>query len=624
MTTDNLELAAGFNGHDEAPWRAAIDKILKGADFDKRLVSKTADGIALQPLYKQAADATPLASAHTGHPWQLAQRVDHPDPQAANRFALDDLANGAGTLVLVSADSFTARGFGASALTPDTLDIIFADVALEMIGVRLEAGPSAVDAAKAFAAFASKRGVKPAETSIAFNLAPLTDFMTAGILASDWPATATTLATAVKDLTGQGFAGPFISCDARPVSEAGGSEAQELAVAIAAAVEYLRALEANGVTLTDAAAAISFTLPIDAAQFEGVAKLRALRKLWSRVRHASSLADEPVHIHAETAWRMATRRDPGVNMLRTTMATFIAGIGGADSLTVLPYTLASGLPDGFARRIARNTQSILTEESNLFRVTDPAAGSGAIEALTDELCRAAWAIFQDVEREGGLVASLNKASIQDRIAATAAERAKRLATRREPLTGTSEFPQIEEPKSGGLLAIEPQPRIAVTGGALVITPLSSHRLSEAYEALRDAADAHAAKPGARPSVFLANLGPIAEHNARALWITNLLAAGGIAVMTNDGFTASADVGKAFADSGATVACICSNDANYETLGEAAAMALRTAGATHVMLAGRPGDNEMGLRAAGVDEFLHVGVDVLASLGGLHEKLGIKA
>lgn len=618
---NNVPLFEGFDGRNEHAWRAAIDKILKGGDFTKRLVSKTADGIALQPLYMQAADKTPIMAAHAGKPWQISQRVDHPDPEVANKLALQDLENGANNLVLVLNSSPTARGFGLRASDTATLETALADVALEMITLRLEAGDSANECAENLAALVANRGLDPASVDIDFGLAPLSQLMSTGISSRDWPATAATLAATVKLLSGKGFKGPFITADARPVSEAGGSEAQELAVAIAAAVEYLRVLETNGVSLTEAAVAISFTLPVDAGQFEGAAKLRALRKLWARIQQVSNVAVEPVRVHAETAWRMATRRDAGVNMLRATMATFTAGIAGADSVCVLPHTLTLGLPDAFARRIARNTQTVLLEESNLFRVADPSAGAGAIEALTDELCQTAWRLFQEIENEGGLLASLKAGAIQGRIAAIAADRAARIATRREPVTGTSEFPQLAEPASV-VLDVAAEHPFRVTGGALVISPLPSHRLAEPYEALRDAADAHAKKTGTRATVFLANLGPVAEHTARAMWITNLLAAGGIAVTPSDGLTNSGDAGAAFAASGATIACICSNDTNYDLLGEATAMALRSAGAEGVLLAGKPSATADLLRAAGVDDFLYVGIDVLKALRTLHTKLGI--
>ena len=189
---------------------------------------------------------------------------------------------------------------------------------------------------------------------------------------------------------------------------------------------------------------IFFRLAADADQFLTIAKFRALRKLFARVEQACGLQPEPIFISAETAWRMMTQRDPWVNVLRTTMAAFAAGLGGADSVTVLPFTAALGLPDAFARRLARNTQLILLEEANLAKVADPAAGSGGLEALTQQLCAAAWSLFQEIEAAGGAYAALESGLIQRKVAATRAERESAVARGRDPLTGTSEFPDIHE------------------------------------------------------------------------------------------------------------------------------------------------------------------------------------
>lgn len=621
----DLPLAQGFAARDEAAWLQQIEKVLKGADFEKRLVSKTADGIKLQPLYMQAAAAAPLAgeeaTTRAGRPWQITQRVDHPDAAAANALALADLEHGASALSLVASDGYDARGFGLARLDATALDTLLADVALDMITLRL--GPSFEDTARAgdVAALIERRGHAPRDVSVDFALAPLAQLAATGTLAKDWPETIDELAETIRDLTGCGFKGPFLAADARPVSEAGGSDAQELAFCLASAVAYLRALADRGIAAADAARQISFTLAIDAGQFEGIAKLRALRKLWARVSDASGLPIAPAHIHAETAWRMLTRRDAGVNMLRATLATFVAGIAGADSLTVLPHTQAHGLPDAFARRVARNTQNVLIEESNLWRVADPAAGAGATEELTQALCDEAWRLFQEIERAGGVVDSLAAGSLQETIGDVAARRRALIDKRAEPITGTSEFPYLDEAPVKVLDAAATAPKPLAQPG-LTVQGLTSSRLAEPFEALRDAAEAHTEKTGTRPAIFLANLGPVADHTARATWIKNLLAAGGIDLITNDGFTESGAVGNAFAQSGASVACICSNDANYETLGDAAAQALKTADAAHVLLAGKPGDHEKDLRAAGVDEFLYAGVDVRAALTALHGKLGV--
>ena len=623
----NLKLAQGFDARDEATWRKAIEKVLKGADFKKRLVSKTADGINLQPLYMQARDAHPLADAtatgRAGRAWAITQRVDHPDPETANQLALADLENGAASLVLIADDGFDARGFGLPAPDAGGLDALLANISLDMVTLRLGPSFSGTRRARAVADFAERRGYKPDHLSVDLALAPIAQLAATGTLANDWPATADDLAETIRDLAARGFKGPFVAADVRPVSEAGGSEAQELAVALASGVTYLRTLRGRGIDAANAARHVSFTLTIDAGQFEGIAKLRALRKLWARVLDASGLPLAPAHIHAETAWRMLTKRDAGVNMLRATLATFVAGIAGADSLTVLPHTQAHGLPDAFARRVARNTQAILIEESNLWRVADPAAGAGSTEALTQAFCDEAWRLFQEIENAGGIVDALAAGWLQETIGDVAARRQGRIAKRAEPITGTSEFPLLDETPVKVLEPLKGRGRpVPLDGPGLTVQGLGSARLAEPFETLRDAADAHAEATGKRAAVFLANLGPIAEHTVRSTWVKNLFAAGGIDVVTNDGFTETAAVGNAFAQSGAKVACLCSSDADYDILGEAAAQALKTAGATHVLLAGKPGDQEKELRAAGVDEFLYAGIDVLAELKALQGKLGI--
>jgi methylmalonyl-CoA mutase len=373
-------------------------------------------------------------------------------------------------------------------------------------------------------------------------------------------------------------------------------------------VAYLRMLEAGGHDLERARDAIGVVLVADADEFLTIAKFRAMRRLWAQVEAACGLAPKPLRLHAETAWRMMTRRDPFVNILRATMAAGSAGLGGADVVTALPYTLALGLPDAFARRVVRNSQIVLIEESNLARVADPAAGAGAFEALTQNLVEAAWDAFQAIEREGGIVASLRQGRIQARIAETRAVRARNVATRREALTGASEFPFLAE-KPVAVLDVAAAPRSPSSDGAL-----PSHRLAEPYEALRDASDAYLARTGRRPALFLANLGTVAVFNARATFAANAFAAGGIEALDNEGFSDPDALAAAFRASGASIACLCSSDAVYATQGVVAADALRGAGATTIYLAGKPADLMDALRAAGVDAFLHAGCDLLALLG----------
>ena len=591
-------LADEFGGADEESWLGAVEKALKGASFE-RLRTRTGDGIVIEPLYRGSRDAIVEGGHAPAMPWTALQRVDHPDAGKANALALEDLADGAAGLDIVGRGAANAFGFGVEGLDKtETFTALFDGVLLDAAALRLNAGAS-LGAAKALAAYLKSREVDPAAVTVSFGLDPFGAVANTG-KAGDIDAAAR-LAAALK---GDGFKGPFLAADGRAFNAAGASEAQELAAILAAAVSYLRALEAAGVTLEDAATMVEAVVAVDANQFLGIAKIRALRRLWRRVLTACGIAPSPLAIHAETAWRMMTRRDPWVNMLRTTIAGFAAGVGGADSLTVLPFTAALGLPDAFARRVARNTQLILIEESNLYRVADPAAGSGFVETMTDDLAKAAWALFQEIEEAGGLAATLGAGLLQGKIAEVRAARDRDIAKRKAAITGTSEFPNISEAPVE-VLDIAPFDDATPAEGAL---PPS--RLAEPFEHLRDTADAAAAKAGGRVTVFLATLGKVADFTARATFAKNFFEAGGIEAIIGDGFTDAAAAAEAFTASGATIACLCSSDTLYETLAEEAAKALKAAGARHLSLAGRPGETEAALRAAGVDDFAYMGCDVL--------------
>jgi methylmalonyl-CoA mutase len=318
---------------------------------------------------------------------------------------------------------------------------------------------------------------------------------------------------------------------------------------------------------------------------------------------------------------MMARRDPWVNMLRTTIACAGAAFGGAEAITVLPFTWALGKPDVFARRIARNTQLVLQEESAAARVIDPAHGSWYVEALTDDLARAAWALFQEIEAQGGtaggMAAALESGFIQDKVAEVAEARAGDIAHGRVELTGVSAFPRLGD--DGVTVAPHP-PFDPVVKGGTSVKALAPRRLAEPFEALRDAADACQARTGKRPQVFLACLGDLAAHAPRSTWIGNFLAAGGIEATASAPLHNSADAGAAFAASGASIACLCSSDQVYAELAEATAGALKQAGARQVLLAGRPRDQEAALKAAGVDAFIFAGGDAVATLAKLHAAL----
>jgi methylmalonyl-CoA mutase len=615
--SDDLMLGAEFPPATREQWLKLVDGALKGAPFDK-LIARTYDDLPIEPLYPRATDAGPVAGRAPGAPWTLMQRVDHPDPAAANAQALQDLENGARGLTLVFAGSVSANGFGLDA-SPETLARVLDGVALDAgIAVDLNLSPPTRDAVRHFAALVKGQGLAPAAIDLRASINPIGGFAASGTAPRPWPGLARNFVAMVRELADLGFGGPFCVADGRIIHNAGGSEAQELAFAIASAVEYLRALETGGVPLDTARRMIYFRLSADADQFLTTAKFRALRKLWARVEEACGLAPKPAHVAAETAWRMMTRRDPYVNMLRTTIAVAAAGLGGADSITVLPHTAPLGLPDAFARRVARNTQLILLEESNLARVADPAAGSGAIEDITGKLCAASWTLFQEIEGAGGAWAALERGLVQSKVAAVREKRLRAVARRKDALTGTSDFPNLAETLPAVLdVATVATPKEAAA--AVSIEALPRLRLAEPFERLRDASDRILAQTGARPKVFLANLGRLSDFTARATFARNFFEAGGIEAVTNEGFASRDEMAAAFKASGARIACLCSSDKVYATDAVGAAKAL--AGAARIYLAGRPRDLEPSLRAAGVKDFIFVGCDVLAVLDAAYEAFG---
>jgi methylmalonyl-CoA mutase len=615
--SEELALAAEFPATDRQDWLRLVQAALKDRPFEK-LVSKSNDGFRVEPLYERAAGAKPVAGRPAGQPWRVLQRIDHPDPRAANAQALDDLANGATGLTLVFVGSLKANGYGLAA-SPDVLAQVLEGVQLDAgITIDLNLSPATRNAVQLLAAYVKERGIAPGSVDLRASINPIGGFAASGASPAPWSELSKRMAGAIGDLAAQGYRGPFAVADGRIIHNAGGSEAQELAFALAAALDCLRALEAGGVPLEAARKMIYFRMAADADEFFTIAKFRAIRKLWARVEDACGPAPKSVTVAAETAWRMMTARDPYVNMLRTTIAIAAAGLGGADTISALPHTAAIGLPDAFARRVVRNTQLILLEESNLYRVADPSAGAGGIEHLTAALCESAWSLFQRYEQAGGAWASLEQGLIQRDVAAARERRQRDIAQRIQPITGVSDYPNLHE-EAARVLDVARVTLPKEPGAVARVAPLPSIRLAEPFEALRDKSDAILAKTGARPKVFLATLGKLSDFNARATFAKNFYEAGGIEAVSSDGFADRTAMLAPFKTSSARLACLCSSDKVYASEAESATAALKQAGAV-VHLAGRPGEHEAAWNKAGVTTYIYAGCDVLATLRAAHEIL----
>jgi len=609
---EELVLAAEFEAAQRADWQKLVAGVLQKSgklpeDFagapESLLATTTYDGIEIQPLYTADDQTVPSGfpglapfvrgtrpEGAVGTGWDVRVLHAHTDPAATNKAVLADLENGASSLWL---------RVGGAALPLASLADALNEVYLDLAPVVLDPGAEYEAAAAALLDVLAEKNIPDGEVTGNIGADPVGLRARTGTAHDIAPATALTARLVAKHPKLRG-----VVADGLPYHEAGGSDAQELGAAIAAGVAYLRALTDAGLSVEAAAAAIEFRFAATADQFLTIAKLRAARRLWARVTEVSGAVPQGMKQHAVTSSAMLTQRDPWVNMLRTTVACFAAGVGGADAVTVLPFDAAIGLPDAFARRIARNTQSILLEESRLSGVIDPAGGSWYVEKLTDALANAAWREFTEIERQGGIEAALDSGFVRDRLAETWEKRSKRLATRKDPITGVSEFPNLAEKR----VEREPDPS-TVDGG------LPRVRYAQPFEELRDRSDEHLAEHGERPKVFLATLGPLAAHTARTMFASNLFQAGGIEPV-NPGEVS--DPVAAFRDSGASVACLCGSDSSYAEQASDVAEALRAAGAKAVLLAGKPSDTYRGISG-----YAFTGCDALAVLRDTLETLGVK-
>jgi len=607
-----LRLGGEFPQPTHEQWLAQVEKVLRrtgriaegepapenAADL---LNSETYDGITVHPLYTPA-DTAPAAGPPGFAPfvrgsrpqgtapdgWEIRQEHAHPDPAAGNREVLADLDGGVNSLLL---------RLGPGGPDVEALPELLHGVHLDLISVVLDAGEQAPQAAAKLLELAAEQGVS--EGALRGNLGA--DPLGAQARTGREPDPQAAVEAARRCPPGM----RAIAVDAQPHHEAGGSEGEELGASLAAGVTYLRWLTEAGFDVDTACGLLEFRYAATADQFLTIAKLRAARRLWEQVARTCG-ATEPARAqqqHAVTSAAMLTRRDPWVNMLRGTIAAFAAGIGGAGAITVRPFDAAIGLPDAFARRVARNTQALLLDESHLAQVIDPAGGSFYVERLTDELAAAGWAWFQELERAGGLPEALRTGLVAERLAATWQRRRAAIAHRTDPITGVSEFPNLDEQ----LLEREPAPQRP--GGGLPV-----HRYAEEFEALRDAADA---RPQ-RPEVFLATLGPLATYTARSSFASNLFAAGGLAAREAGPTESTSDVVAAYREHPSPVVCLCSADKVYAERAAETARALQEAGAKTVLLAGKPAEPP-----ADVDGLVHVGCDALAVLRAAHRTLGVQ-
>ncbi len=640
--TGEISLMEGFPRPERETWQRAVEERLKTGIA--RLVSSTDDDLPIAPLYTRADQPRePDFAGFPGHAPKLRgnradergcrnmPRLDAPDPTEARADALTALESGADGLVVVIDDG-RPEGQGAEGIVlpladdalGEALEALLADVRLDWAPVVLEAGLAGERVAGAVLQLCRRRGQHPAAGS-SLGLDPLAIAARVGEKGSENLRSTLSWAREMVLADAQGPA--VLRLSGRVWHDAGASEAQELAILCAGLVEALRTGEALGIAPEELARRTDLHLMVDADFLLSIAKLRAARALVHRIVEAAGLTAGLRGLTTETAPRMFTRYDPWTNILRATLATQAALIGGAAAVTVRPHTDALGFADTHARRIARNIPLIMMEESALRQTMDAAGGSYALERLTRELAERAWELFQRIERMGGLATAVASGQIGEMIGEAAQRRRDEIATRRRPITGVSEYPHLDErlpaPPDG-------PSRSTLRAAAGVADPAPDARwlfrparLAADFEAYRALSDRLLTTQGNRPRIFLANIGPIARHTARATFAANAFAAGGIAPVTNGGFPDAGEMAKAFRASGTQLAVVCGHDADYETQAAAFAAALKEAGATCVWLAGRPNPEQAETwRQAGVDRFVGRGCHMLREYDAALAALGI--
>lgn len=595
-------------------WRELARRELGGGALE-RLVSRTAEGLRIEALHPSEPMVLPGRAslrAHAG--WTICPEYSEPDARAAGVAIATDLGRGA-QAVWVRLDEPAPVGLhGVIVKDADDLALLLAGVDPTRHSVTLAVGARGVKMRGALADVLAARGLAAAQLRGSLGCDPLGALARQGVLACP-------IEQALSDMsevaawgraTAPGLRTALV--DVGAYHDAGATAADQLAVMLATGVAYLRSLTAGGASLAEATRQLGFAVAVGRDLWLEVAKLRAARLCWARVVAAcgGDASAQHMHLHARGSWRERTTIDPWVGLLRGTGETVAAALGGADSIATTPMDAALGEPGELGHRLALNTQIVLTEESHLGRVADPAGGAGAVEALTDQLARAAWSRFQRIEAAGGLPAVLRSGVVQAEVASAAQVQAQAVASVRMPVVGVSRYAAKDERPTGARAVTPTQSE----GAAEMVAPLVRTRLAGPFEALRGTSR--------RERVALVAVGEPAQWRPRVEFCRAYLEVGGFEVVETAGTQELAQAVAQFRDTGARAAVICSADAVYPTTVPELVPLLRGVGAVVVLVAGRPKDQVDVLSAAGVDLFVQLGGDAPALLGALQQRLEVRA
>ena len=694
-----------FTPPTDEEWKAACEALLKGAPFEKKMFTKTYEGITFDPMYtrKHTEDILPKgvmpgmgdylrgvdAAGYIGKPWGIAQACDETLPAENNELLRHEHDKGA-TIYHIVLDTASRTGVdarqaeavgdtGTSVTTVEDMHVLLTGLDLAKFPLYVYAGANAVPLLALVAAARRASGEDMAEVRGIVGADPIGALAADGKLPVSLDAHYDNLAAAARWATVNAphLRTVFVRSDV--YSNGGANDVQEVASVLATATAYLRALCERGLTIDEAASQIAFAFSMGANFFLQIAKLRAVRPLWAQIVGAfgGSAEAQKMRIHARPALFFKTIYDPYVNMLRNTTEIFSGVVGGIDSFESAPFDEPIRKGDEFSRRIARNVQIMLQEEFGLLQPIDPAGGSWAVETLTRQMKEKIWAEFQRIEKEGGIVAALRAGSLQESVAAVLAARFKNADLRRDRIVGNNMYPNmtetlletraedtaalkaqrtadidaylsdidvkhlgealaslrqahsvdhaVEAALAGATIA-ELMTAVTEGNGAETVTAIAPHRWSERFEALRQRTEEYKAEKNDNVKIFLANMGPIPQHKARADFTTGFLQVGAFEVLGNDGFKTVEEAADAARASGADAVVICSTDATYPEIVPALAPKLHEVlPKARVFLAGAaPKDLLETYKEAGIDEYISVRANCYEILESLQKQKGMIA
>jgi methylmalonyl-CoA mutase len=602
-------------------WMEKITADLKGADFSKRLVWRTRDGLAVKPFYRQE-DLDSLTHSNllpgdfpyvrgvqvSGNNWLVRQDITVTDYKAANAKVLDILMRGITSPGFVIADP--------ESVTTENISILLDGIHPESVELNFSVAGKAKELLAALEAWLKAGKADMKQVRITLSADPLGRLAANGKLCVSVDEGLDYLADLVRESANE----PGIRClepSGTLFSNAGVGPVAELAYTLALGSEYMAALTERGISADAAAGAMRFTFGIGPDFFPEIAKLRAARMLWAAIAREYGTSREEsalMHIHSITGRWNKTLYDPYVNMLRTQTEAMSAVLGGAESITVEPFDAVFRNADEFSWRIARNQQLLLAEESHLDKVADPGAGSYYIEELTSMIAGEAWKLFLEIENEGGFLAALRKGIIQDRISETAAARKADMAKRKEILLGTNQYPDFRESSAPrhdpDRLFTEYKP-----SSDQEVKPIIPARGADEFEKLRLATERY----GRRPLAFMLTIGDLSMRRARAQFSSNFFAVAGYEVQDNNGFESVADGINAAVEAKADIIVLCSSDEEYAVVAKEAFSI--TAGRAVVVVAGNPPCMDE-LKAEGMEHFISIKSNVLETLQSFNRILGI--